>query len=430
MAETNPSNPLTGTRTRILLFEHPSFGWFWFARVASGMAFQMQAVAVGWQIYSLTHSTFELGMVGLAQFLPIVLFTLISGQVVDRYDRRAIFGISLGVQGVAGAFLAFGSWGHWLGVPGIFAVVAVLGAARAFQGPATQALLPTLVPSPLVPKGIAWATGAFQTASIVGPSIGGILYVYGAQAPYAAAAALSLIGALLVTRMHMGGNSAPRQPVTRESLFSGIHFIRKQPVILGSISLDLFAVLLGGATALLPAFAHDILGVGARGLGALRSAPAVGSLVMSVLLARRPPKNAVGVKMFAAVIVFGLATIVFGLSRSFALSMGALAALGAADIISVVIRSSLVQLETPDEMRGRVGAVNSLFISTSNQLGEFESGVTAAMMGIVPATVLGGVGTLVVAVLWMRLFPGLRKFDRYEKRPGVPVVAPEPTGTI
>jgi MFS family permease len=389
------------------------------------MAFQMQAVAVGWQIYSLTHSTFQLGMVGMAQFLPIVLFTLVSGQVVDRYNRRLVFGISLAVQGVAGAVLAVGSWGHWIGVPGIFALVAVLGSARAFQGPASQALLPTLVPSNQLPRAITWSMAAFQTASIVGPSVGGILYVFGATAPYAVASALALLGTGFVVAMRVGEKAAPRQPVTASSIFSGIHFIRKQPVILGSISLDLFAVLFGGATALLPAYAHDILNVGSWGLGALRSAPAVGSLAMSVVLARRPPTRGVGVKMFAAVIVFGLGTIVFGISRSFALSMAALFALGAADIVSVVIRSSLVQLETPDEMRGRVGAVNSLFISTSNQLGEFESGVTAAMFGLVPATVLGGVGTLAVAVLWMRIFPSLRKFDRYERRPGVPAVEPE-----
>jgi MFS family permease len=388
------------------------------------MAFQMQAVAVGWQVYDLTHSTFQLGLVGLAQFLPIVLFALIAGQMVDRYDRRLIYGLSLGAQGLAGAVLALGTWQHWLGVPGIFAVVAVIGAARAFQGPATQALMPTLVPTPLVPKAIAWATAAFQTASIVGPSIGGLLYVFGAPVPYAIAGALSLIGAGLVALMQEGGNSAPRQPATMTTLFSGIHYIRRQPVILGSISLDLFAVLLGGATALLPAYARDILKVGAWGLGALRSAPAIGSLAMSVVLARRPPRRGVGHKMFAAVIVFGVATIAFGFSRWFYVSFAALLVLGAADIISVVIRSSLVQLETPDEMRGRVGAVNSLFISTSNQLGEFESGVTASLFGLVSATVLGGVGTLIVALLWMRIFPSLRTFDRYEKPSGEPAVGP------
>jgi MFS family permease len=416
-----PTIPFNEAQGRSLLLAHPAYGWFWCARVASGMAFQIQAVAVGWQVYEMTHSTFQLGMVGLVQFAPIVVFTLIAGYVVDRYDRRVVYGISLGIQGLVACVLAVGTWNHWLGVAGIFSCVALIGASRSFQGPATQALLPTLVPRALVPKAIAWATGAFQTASIVGPSIGGLLYVFGAGVPYAAASALALVGAGLIAVMRLERRARPQQPATVSSLFSGIHFIRNQPVILGSISLDLFAVLLGGATALLPVYARDILHVGARGLGALRSAPAIGSLAMSIFLARRPPGRNVGMRMFAAVFVFGLTTIVFGISHSFALSFGTLVVLGAADTISVVIRSSLVQLETPDEMRGRVGAVNSLFIGTSNQLGEFESGVTASLFGTVQATVLGGVGTLVVALLWMRLFPSLRAFDRFGKgKPTVP----------
>jgi MFS family permease len=403
--------------TTTLLFTQPSFGWFWCARVASGMAFQMQAVAVGWQIYQLTHSTFQLGMVGLAQFLPIVLFTLVAGQMVDRYDRRLIYGLALAVQGLAAVILACGSWYHWLGVSGIFVTVAVFGAARAFQGPATQALLPTLVPEPMVPKAIAWATSAFQTATIVGPSVGGLLYAFGSWVPYAVAGALALSGCGFVLLMGPEKTVRPRQPVSLDSLFMGIRYIRNHSIILGSISLDLFAVLLGGATALLPAFARDILGVGAWGLGLLRSGPAIGSLAMSIWLVRRPPRRRVGRKMCAAVVGFGLATIVFAVSKSIILSFAALVALGAADTISVVIRSSLVQLETPDEMRGRVGAVNSLFIGTSNQLGEFESGVTAAMFGTVWATVLGGIGTLVVAGLWMRLFPSLRNFDQFDTKP-------------
>ncbi len=397
----------------MILTAHPAYGWFWCSRVAGGMAFQICAVAVGWQIYAITHSTFQLGMVGLVQFMPIVLLTLPAGHVADRYDRRLIYGVSLAVQGVALSVLALGSWGHWLGITGIFSLVALIGSARAFQGPTAQALMPTLVPEPLVPKAIAWTSGGFQTATIVGPSIGGLLFVFGAAAPYGAAAALVLLSAGFVALMRQERSVRPRPPATFDSVFSGIRFIRDHPVILGSISLDLFAVLRGGATALLPVFASDLLHVGARGLGALRSAPAIGSLAMSVYLGRHPPRRRVGQRMFLAVIVFGLATIVFGLSRSFLLSLGTLAVLGAADTISVVIRSSLVQLETPDEMRGRVGAVNFLFIGTSNQLGEFESGVTASLFGTVPATVLGGVGTLVVAALWMRLFPSLRRFDRF-----------------
>ena len=413
-----PSQSASPTKPRLLLTAHPAYGWFWCARIASGLAFQIQAVAVGWQVYELTQSTFKLGMVGLVQFLPIVLFTLPAGHVVDRYDRRTIYGTALCVQGLASCFLAIGCWEQWLGITGIFATVAVIGSVRAFQGPATQALMPTLVPEDLVPKAVAWSAGAFQTASIVGPSVGGLLYAFGPAVPYTVAGSMGLIGAGLVALMRLKRVERPKQPVTLDSLFSGINFIRGHSVVLGSISLDLFAVLLGGATALLPVFTRDILHVGAWGLGALRSAPAVGSLAMSIYLARHPPRTKVGQKMFVAVLAFGIATILFGLSRSFFLSIFALTLLGAADTISVVIRSSLVQLETPNEMRGRVGAVNSLFIGTSNQLGEFESGVTASIFGTVTATVLGGVGTLAVALLWMKIFPALRDFDQFDiKKP-------------
>ena len=414
-----------------LLTAHPAYGWFWCARVASGLAFQIQAVTVGWQIYDLTHSTFQLGLVGLVQFLPIVLFTLPSGHVADRYDRRVVYGLALGLQGVAGAVLAAGTYGHWLGVGGIFGLIALIGTARSFQGPVTQALMPTLLPEALVPMGIAWASGAFQTASIVGPSIGGFLYALGPAVPYATAAAFALGGAGFMTRVRLERSTRPKEPPTFSSMFEGFRYIKTHPIILGSISLDLFAVLLGGATALLPVYARDILHVGAIGLGGLRSAPAVGSLLMSVYLARHPPRTQVGRKMFMAVIAFGITTIIFGLSRNFPLTFAVLVLLGAADTISVVIRSSLVQLETPNEMRGRVGAVNSLFIGTSNQLGEFESGLTASWFGTVWATVLGGVGTLVVAGLWMRLFPSLAAFDTFEPKkagPADPVAAVAPPG--
>jgi MFS family permease len=374
----------------------------------------MQAVAVGWQVYAITHSTFQLGMVGLAQFLPMVLLTLVAGHAADRYDRRTISAVAMAVQGLVTGALAVGSWGHWLGPAGIFTAVALSGAARSFERPATQAMMPGLVPEPLVPKAIAWASASFQTASIVGPAVGGLLYALGAAVPYGLAAALALIGACLTAAIRQERSAREREPASLEAIFSGLHFIRRKPVILGSISLDLFAVLLGGATALLPAFARDILGVGAWGLGVLRAAPALGSLAMSAILVRRPLERKVGRKMFAAVFAFGAATVVFGLSRSPSLSFAALFALGAADIVSVVVRSSLVQLGTPDEMRGRVSAVNSLFIGTSNQLGEFESGVTASFFGTVPATVLGGVGTVVVGLLWMRLFPPLLACDRLD----------------
>lgn len=404
--------PASGGRPIVL--EHPSFGVFWLARVASGLAFQMQAVAIGWQIYGLTHSTFDLGLVGLVQFAPIVLLTLPAGHVVDQYDRTRVYALSIAVQVAAAALLAAGNWGHWLGVPGIFLAATLFGAGRAFQGPAGQALLPTLVPESLVPPAVAWTMGALQTASILGPAAGGLLYPLGPAVPYTAAGILALLGCVAAAFIRQERGDRPREPASLDSMLSGVRYIRGHRLILGSISLDLFAVLLGGATALLPAFARDILRVGSSGLGALRAAPAVGSLAMSLLLVRRPPRQRVGRRMFVAVVIFGLATVVFGLSRSFALSLGSLVILGAADTVSVVIRHSLVQLETPNEMRGRVGAVNSLFIGTSNQLGEFESGVTAALMGTVLATVAGGIGTVAVALIWMKLFPELKEFEGFD----------------
>jgi MFS family permease len=407
-----PNTKTQGGSGRSILVEYPGFGLFWCARGASALAFQIQGVAVGWQIYALTRSTFELGMVGLAQFLPMVLLTLVAGHVADRHDRRLVSAVAMAAQGVVMAFLAIGSRAGWLTPAAIFGAVAVSGAARAFERPASQALMPNLVPEALVPKAIAWGSSIFQTASIVGPAIGGFLYAAGAAFPYALADLLALAGAGLTAAIRNAPVSGARRAAGLDTIFSGLHFIRRQPVILGSISLDLFAVLLGGATALLPVYARDILRLGSIGLGLLRAAPSIGSLAMSAVLMRRPLQGRAGAKMFAAVFAFGAATVVFGLSRSPLLSFAALIALGAADIVSVVIRSSLVQLGTPDAMRGKVSAVNALFIGTSNQLGEFESGITAAWLGTVPATVLGGVGTLVVGALWMRLFPQLLAFDR------------------
>lgn len=407
----------TDSTTKTFLGAHPDFARFWLSRVASSLAFQIQSVAAGWQIYALTHSPFQLGMIGLAQFLPMVVLTLPAGHAADHYDRRRICIITLTLQTLAIGFLALGNAGHWLTVPEIFIAVTLVGAARSFERPANQALMPTLVPGPFVPKAVAWSTSAFQGACVVGPAIGGVLYAIGASVPYAAGAALGFAAVPLMIAIRRREAQRLSQSPTLQSLFAGITFIRAQPIILGSISLDLFAVLLGGATALLPAFAQDILHVGSWGLGALRAAPAVGSLGMSAYLMRKPLHREVGRKMFGAVIAFGVATIVFGLSRSFTLSLIALIVLGASDVISVVVRSSLVQLRTPDAMRGRVNAVNSLFIGTSNQLGEFESGVTAALFGTVGATVLGGVGTIVVALLWMRLFPALRRYDQIDTKP-------------
>jgi MFS family permease len=379
--------------------------------VATSLAFQMQAVAVGWQGYALTGSAFYLGLIGLAQFLPMFLLSLVVGQVVDRFDRRRVASACQLIEALAAATLAAGSASGWLGRESLLAIVCVVGAARAFEGPTLHALVPGLVPGPLLPRAVAGSASANQTATILGPALGGLLYGAGATAVYSAAGALFLGASLLVARIRMQRVPPTREPVSLESLFAGVAFIRSRPAILGAISLDLFAVLLGGATALLPIYARDLLRTGPWGLGFLRAAPAVGALSMSVVMARHPLRRRVGRTMFGAVALFGLATIVFAVSTSLLLSLGALVVLGAADVISVVIRNSLVQIETPDAMRGRVSAVHSMFIGTSNQLGEFESGVTAAVFGVVPAAVLGGVGTIVVSLLWWRLFPDLARID-------------------
>ena len=388
------------------------FAMFWCARVLSSFAYQMQAVAVGWLVYSRTGSTFDLGLVGLSQFLPVVLLTLAAGHVADRYDRRRVARLCQAVECCAAATLAAGVAQGWLPVPGVFAIVAVVGAARAFESPALSALMPGLVDRASLPQASAWSASATQAASIAGPACGGLLYAVAPAVPFGCVAGLYGFAMLAVTLVRTTRPPPAREPATLRSVFLGLAFIRGDPAILGAISLDLFAVLLGGATALLPVFARDILGAGPWGLGVLRASPAAGALAMSLLLARRPLRRRAGRTMFAAVAVFGAATIVFALSRSLPLSMAALCALGAADVVSVVVRFSLVQANTPDAMRGRVSAVNMLFVGASNQLGEFESGMTAALLGTVPAVLLGGIGTIGVALLWMRLFPALRDIDR------------------
>jgi MFS family permease len=393
------------------ILRHKPFAFFWFARGFTSIAFQIQGVAVGWQVYALTGSAFYLGLVGLAQFLPMFVLTLAVGHVADRYDRRIIVRLCQIIEGLAAAALAFGSFSGWQSKESILAVVFIAGAARAFEAPTIHALVPGLVPALLIPRAVAWSASAHQTATILGPALGGLLYMAGPTVAYATASLLFLTASSLVALIRIERTPPNREPVSLRSLFAGIVFIRNQPVILGAISLDLFAVLLGGATALLPVYARDIFVAGPWGLGLLRSAPAVGALAMSIFLARTTIERRIGRIMFGAVVIFGVATIVFALSTSFVLSLGALVVLGAADVISVVIRSSLVQIKTPDEMRGRVSAVNSMFIGTSNQLGEFESGLTAALFGVVPAVLIGGVGTLIVVIIWMRLFPPLVKID-------------------
>ena len=394
------------------LLHHRPFRLFWFARVCSSFAFQMQSVAIGWQVYALTGSAFDLGLVGLAQFLPILLLTLAAGHVADRYDRRRIVATCQLVEAAASAVLALGTAFGWLDVNKIFAIVGVVGAARAFESPTLSALMPGLVGETRLQQASAWSASANQTASIIGPAGGGLLYAIGAPVPFALAAVLVLMASIAVLLIQMERPVPVREPATLRSVLSGLTFIRTHPAVLGAISLDLFAVMFGGATALFPIYARDILHTGSWGLGVLRAAPAVGALAMSILLVRKPVRRHAGRLMFAAVIVFGAATIAFAVSRSLAASVVVLVVLGAADVVSVVIRFALVQVRTPDAMRGRVSAVNMLFIGASNQLGEFESGMTAALLGAVPATLLGGVATIGVGLLWMRLFPALRNVDQ------------------
>ncbi len=395
----------------LLLRQHRPFLAFWLARVFTASGFQMLTVAIGWHLYQLTGSVLDLGLVGLVEFAPRVLFMLHTGHVADRYDRRRVAALCQAAQALIALTLVVGSSTGTVSRELIFLLAFLLGSARSFEMPATQALLPNVVPAHLFPRAVAASASAMQSATIVAPALGGFLYAFGSVWVYGPTVLLYMIACALSL-----GLSAQQGPLTQgraslETLLAGVRFIRSRPDILGAISLDLFAVLLGGATALLPVFAKDILLTGPWGLGLLRSAPAVGALLMSLWLARFPVERQVGRIMFTAVGIFGVATIAFGLSTSFWLSLAVLAVLGAADMISMVIRGAFVQLETPDEMRGRVSAVNGLFIGASNQLGEFESGLTAHWFGTVPAVVMGGVGTLLVTGLWIKLFPSLATRD-------------------
>lgn len=399
--------------TARLLRHHP-FLFYVASRSFSRLASQIAAVAVGWQIYDLTGSALVLGMVGLVQFLPMALLVFIAGHAADRYDRRRVLQLCQLLACSVAIFLAWGTFGGWLTVTQMFIAMALLGSATAFESPAAAALLPNVAPEGLLQKATAVSTGVVQISMICGPALGGIAYALSPGSPYTLMAGFWLAGSLLngltVVARVAGINERP----TLTSLFAGVKFVRENPAILGTISLDLFAVLLGGATALLPVYAKDILDTGPLGLGLSRTAPAIGALAMTAVLTHYAIQRRVGMRMFQAVIVFGLATMLFAISTSLVVSIGALVIMGAADTVSVVIRLSLVQLATPEAMRGRVGAVNFLFINASNQLGQFESGVTAALVGAMPAALLGGIGTVLVALLWMRLFPTLRDVERLE----------------
>lgn len=395
--------------SQLLRHQRP-FLAFWFARVFTASGFQMITVAIGWQMYALTGNVLDLGLVGLIEFLPKILFILLTGHVADRFDRRKVAALCQGAQGLIALGLLLGSSAGSISREMIFLIAFLLGTARAFEMPTTQALLPNIVPPGLFPAAVAASASAMQAATIVAPALGGLLYALGTHWVYGPA--LLLYGGALSLMLSLPARQLPlKQKVSLDSLLAGFRFIRSRPAVFGAVSMDMLAVLLSGATALLPVFAKDILLTGPWGLGLLRSAPAVGALLMSLWLARFPIERRVGPVMFSSVAIFGVATIGFGLSTSLWFSLATLVVLGAADMISMVIRGAFVQLQTPDEMRGRVGAVNGLFIGASNQLGDFRAGVSAAWFGTVPAVLIGGVGAILVTGLWIRLFPELAKRD-------------------
>jgi MFS family permease len=396
------------------LLRQSSFLFFLLSRSLSRFSSQIAAVAIGWQVYDLTGRAFDLGMVGLIQFLPTALLVFVAGSAADRYRRRRVVQLCQIVEALTALYLCWASYAGVLTEVQLFAATFVLGIAGAFESPATAALLPLIAPSGSLQRASALSSGAAQLATITGPALGGFAYAVAPGLPYGIMVAFWLGGMIFTGLIDVVDQPSAEEHASSKDLFAGVRFIRSNPAILGTISLDLFAVLFGGVVALLPIYARDILDAGPLGLGILRAAPAVGALVMTAVLARHTISRRAGLRMFQAVIVFGAATVVFALSHSMWLSVVALAILGAADTVSVVIRFSLVQIATPNQMRGRVGAVNFLFINASNQLGQFESGVTAALLGTVPAAVLGGAATVAVALLWMKLFPSLRKVERLE----------------
>ena len=388
-------------------FAYTNFRHYATARFLTTLAVQMQSVAIGWQIYEATGNPLDLGFIGLAQFLPFVVLVLPAGQIADRVNRKLILSRCFGVETLCALLLLARSLLELTAVWPVFAVLVLFGSARAFAMPASQAITPNLVPRIAFPGAVALNSSLSHVATIAGPALGGLLYVFGPEVVYSLVSIILCTSVLLMQRVRVPAVVPSTEPAKRQALLAGLRFVRARPVILGAISLDLFAVLFGGAVALLPAFARDTLATGPEGLGLLRTAPAIGAGVTAVLLVFCPIVRNVGRWLFAGVAVFGVSIVVFGLSKSFPLSMLALITMGAGDMVSVYIRHMLIQLETPDAIRGRVSAVSSVFIGASNELGEFESGVTAAWWGIVPAAVVGGTTTLVITILWSRLFPSL-----------------------
>ncbi len=402
-----------------IAFTYPEFTVYQVARFLVVTGMEMQSVAVGWQVYEITHRALDLGLVGLAQFLPGLLLFLPSGHAADRFDRRNLLLLCYAGFALSSAFLLGISWGRPHSVYAIYGVLVFIGVVRSLSGPASRAILPQLVPEEHFQNAVAWNSSIFMTSTILGPALGGIVYAifHGPSAVYAAAFLIAVIAMVCGVRIQPRPRAKPPQEMTLATVSAGLRYIWRQKLILGSISLDMFAVLLGGAVALLPIYAKEILMTGPWGLGLLRSAPGVGAASMAILIAHWPLRRHVGATMLWCVAGFGVFTIVFGLSRSFALSMIALFLAGACDMISVIVRGTLVQLATPDEMRGRVNAVDMLFIGVSNELGQFESGLTAAWFGTVRAVVLGGIGTLTVIAIWAWGFPELRTADKLLSNP-------------
>ena len=390
---------------------HRPFAFYWLSRVLATVALQMQAVAIGWQMYDLTRDPFDLGLVGLFHFIPAALLVLVAGHLADRHDRRMLVRACQFIAGCAAALLAFGTASGWMTRETLLLIVLVVGGARAIEQTAQQTLLPGVVPLTLLARATAASSSATQLATIFGPALGGLLYAVSPILVYALCCTLWISAGLFVGLIKIERTPPAREPVSITVLLAGFNYVRHNPIVLGAVALDLFAVLLGGALALLPVFARDVFHIEAWGLGLLRAAPGIGALLTAIALTRWQARQHVGRVIFIAVAVFGIAVLVFALSRSFVLSMVALACMGAADMISVVIRMTLIQLQTPDDMRGRVSAVNSLFVIASNQLGEFRAGVMAAWLGAVNAVLVGGVCALLVVAIGRKAFSELYRVE-------------------
>ena len=401
---------------RFAAFAHAAFLRYWLSRFFASIAVQIVTVAVGWQIYDLTRDPFDLGLIGLIEFLPALLLVLVTGIVADRFGRRSIMAVSALIEAACALALLVMTLRGLVSPLPVFVVIGVFGVARAFFAPASAALLTGVVPTSLFANAVAWNSSAWQTATIVGPAIGGLLYGVSALAPYASATALMLVSSVLILTIREPRQSEDSERASLASFFGGFAYIWKEKVVFGAISLDLFAVLLGGAVALLPVYARDVLELGPTGLGFLRAAPGIGAIGVAVLLTGAPIRDHAGMVMFACVVLFGLFTAVFGASTLAWLSIIALGAAGAADMVSVYIRETLIQIWTPDRLRGRVNAVNMVFVGASNELGSFRAGSMAAVIGAVPAVVFGGIGAIGIAVLWAWLFPELRKARHLDGR--------------